>query len=333
MNISEQHDWFDLLQDKFNAPYFIDTEKDQFINRAQVELVNDVVYRQLFPSVRGDERGPVTLSSIESSISGTEILQPLIEIDKAVATGSTSDSQIDTGDINAAIGGVSMHVLSLESNGSTFTAGRFVRFVRHNDYIRLKQNQFRAPSDRNPVYRIMSDGIAVEGGTTLSSAENFKVTVLRYPAPVSITIYSDGQDIGDATFVFTGGAAEDLWTDTAHGMSNGDRVEFTAVGTGADEYLINTLYHVIDATVNTFRLSLEPGGRVVEGTADSIGTWTLSYFDNGNSELPNFTHDKLIAISLEFAGIATRDEALKAMNEVPDGYLTEYDGKNIRTRQ
>ena len=40
MTIQQMHDYFDLVQDKFNSPYFVDTEKDIFINQAQERFVN-----------------------------------------------------------------------------------------------------------------------------------------------------------------------------------------------------------------------------------------------------------------------------------------------------
>jgi hypothetical protein len=32
--------------------------------------------------------------------------------------------------------------------------------------------------------------------------------------------------------------------------------------------------------------------------------------NNVNSDLPDFTHDKIVALALEYAGISSRDEAL-----------------------
>lgn len=89
--------------------------------------------------------------------------------------------------------------------------------------------------------------------------------------------------IGDCTFDYTGGAQEDLWTKTTHGLAVGDSVIFTAVGTGATEYEIDTQYFVITVpTSGTFQLSDELGGSVIEGTADSVGTWTLGRFSAQN---------------------------------------------------
>ena len=79
-----------------------------------------------------------------------------------------------------------------------------------------------------------------------------------------------------ATFDVTGGALEDLWTSTAHGLAVGDTVQFRAVGTGAEPYAVDTTYYVVNVNdANTFQLSATSGGAVLEGTGtDSAGTWT-----------------------------------------------------------
>jgi hypothetical protein len=145
----------------------------------------------------------------------------------AVATTSPWDI-ITNATINTAVAAAAnagdefMHIIALETAGSVFTADRIVRFVRHNDYLRFKHNIFKAPSDTNPLWRLVRDGIVVEGATTLSSGENFTISVIKTATDVDIA-----------------------------------------------------------------------------------GT---------NCELPDFTHDKIIAIALEFAGVATRDEALALIN-------------------
>lgn len=77
--------------------------------------------------------------------------------------------------------------------------------------------------------------------------------------------------VGDATFA----AATDLWTKTAHGLTDGVSVSFTAVGTGATGFVISTPYFVVTATANTFQLAATSGGAAILSAADSVGTWTL----------------------------------------------------------
>ncbi len=87
-------------------------------------------------------------------------------------------------------------------------------------------------------------------------------------------------DANNATFLFTGSAAEDEWTDTAHGYVTGLLIQFSSVGTGSPEFLVTTDYWVIRLNANTFQLATTLAnaiaGTPIEGSADSIGTWTVT---------------------------------------------------------
>ena len=87
--------------------------------------------------------------------------------------------------------------------------------------------------------------------------------------------------IGNATFDVTGGALEDLWTLASHGLRTGDRIQFTAVGTGAEPFVVDTDYWVVKNDANTFQLAATlddaEAGTIIEGTgSDSSGTWTVA---------------------------------------------------------
>jgi surface protein len=72
---------------------------------------------------------------------------------------------------------------------------------------------------------------------------------------------------GPVTFTDTG----DLVGRTAHGYQNGDVVTFWSVATttGVD---VGQQYYVINASANTFQISLTPGGSAVALTGDGTGT-------------------------------------------------------------
>jgi surface protein len=72
---------------------------------------------------------------------------------------------------------------------------------------------------------------------------------------------------GPVTFTDTG----DLVGRTAHGYQNGDVVTFWSVATttGVD---VGQQYYVINASANTFQISLTPGGSAVALTGDGSGT-------------------------------------------------------------
>ena len=78
MNIQEMHSWFDVLQDKGDSPYFTVAEKTQFLNRAQMKFVNEVVQTHYNVAGAAPEGSAIPYSSVSSIQRGEEILQPLI---------------------------------------------------------------------------------------------------------------------------------------------------------------------------------------------------------------------------------------------------------------
>lgn len=113
-----------------------------------------------------------------------------------------------------------------------------------------------------------------------------------------------GTVVGAAVFVFTGGSIEDEWTDASHGYLDGDKVIFSAVGTGAPEFLINTAYYIVNKQTNIFNLALTSSGDPIEGTVDSSGTWTLGHYNDGNV-------NKAVNIGILSGEVATGDSPLK----------------------
>lgn len=180
------HSWFSLIQDKFNAPYFIDTEIDEFLNAGQEAFINDIYWNELQPSLFSQETGKQVLTPIESTSKGTEIFSPLFVEDIPVtsdANGLISNSAIETA-LNTAVGDTGHEhmftVLLLKSDPSLGV--RKCRFVRHNDYGRFKDNVLKAASERNPIYRINRKGILVDP----AGVSNFLITVIKKPIKLSI---------------------------------------------------------------------------------------------------------------------------------------------------
>lgn len=228
MTRTEMHDWFDVIQDKNNQPWFTEAEKDQFINRAQLMFLNEIVYGQLLPEVRGGAKESLPKSAVESNVPSSEVIQPLLVSDIPVTVpvgGKLTDSAINTA-MQAYLGDgkttEKMHVLGISDEN-----GFGCRFVRHNDYRRIKNNSFKKPTDTDPIFRVDYNGVFVERGTAYAGTEGYFVTVLRYPLDV----------------------------------------------------------------------------------ASSSTATTVT-----ECELPEFVHDKIMAIAFEEAGIAARDEALMMLN-------------------
>lgn len=71
-------------------------------------------------------------------------------------------------------------------------------------------------------------------------------------------------------------ASTDDVTLATHGLTAGDEVFFSAIGTGADELAVNTRYFVHTvAGANEFSLTTTVGGSEIAIADDSVGTWTL----------------------------------------------------------
>lgn len=104
--------------------------------------------------------------------------------------------------------------------------------------------------------------------------------------------------LGAATYDETGGAAEDLWTLASHGLAVNDTVRFSAAGTGATGYSSGIIYYVASVpSANTFTLSATESGSAIEGTDDSVGTWTLEKVAFNYREFPSYYWDYLTNVN------------------------------------
>lgn len=113
----------------------------------------------------------------------------------------------------------------------------------------------------------------------LNGGDKLKVLRSNLSGIVSPVGTSPSTAVGNCTYDETGGGVEDEWTKATHGLSVDDSVMFTAVGTGATGYAVDTRYFVVSTPDDdTFTLSATLGGSAIAGTGDSAGTWTLAQF-------------------------------------------------------
>lgn len=185
MNISEMRSWFDVIQDKFNSPYFTDLEFEEFINQGQQNFVNEIFYGQFAPSTSQSERGGQVMNPIESTLQGMESIRPLIIPD--LSLNSSSGGVILDADINNAVSASTgqssqkyMHILSIILDDAG--VNRIVRFVRHNDYIKFNTNSFKRATNRAPLYRLSREGVVIDP----IGVKNYKVSVVKKPINVSL---------------------------------------------------------------------------------------------------------------------------------------------------
>jgi hypothetical protein len=92
-------------------------------------------------------------------------------------------------------------------------------------------------------------------------------------------IIYDVLKVPSAAFTVDSGASTVLLTSNSHGLANGDLVVLTVTAEEGDALptglLVATYYYVVNATTNTFELSLTPGGSSVDFSDDGQGTFTF----------------------------------------------------------
>lgn len=82
--------------------------------------------------------------------------------------------------------------------------------------------------------------------------------------------------LGYSSITYTVDTTLDLFTASAHGLADGDIVVAKTTGTLPAPLVVNKPYYVVDATTNTFRLSLTEGGGSIDITTAGTGTNTVS---------------------------------------------------------
>jgi hypothetical protein len=172
MTISEMHTWFKLLIDKYKSPYFTDTEIDNFINRAQANYVNELVYGR-----NKTQEGVKVESSMENTTQWSMLLTPLIKYNIPVTSSSNSlllYSAIKSGFSSDEI----LAILEVRDSRQ----GYEVIQIRHNDFGADKRNYFTRPDTDYRGYRITDTGLLLE---PISVGEPFLVSVIRTPRVVN----------------------------------------------------------------------------------------------------------------------------------------------------
>jgi surface protein len=131
-----------------------------------------------------------------------------------------------------------------------------------------------------------------EGDTTISVADT---------SGILTGMFVSGTGTGITTGVsVTSDVTADTLTRTAHGLSNGDRVAFSAISTTTG-VLTWTIYFVVNKTDNDFQIALTPGGDPIDLTG-SNATMTLRYPSYVTAVDPNVS----VTISTPIASTGTQ---------------------------
>lgn len=172
MNLKEMHEYFDIVQDKYNTPYFTNAEKDMFLSRAGNIFFKSLVAHHIDAHRLSILGGPMMPSILEGNAMNSMSVSPFVrEGNISCPTGDILYSDIVT-----AFGDRSFsHILSVSHEG------RPMRWVRHNDIYKHSQNSFKAPTEDRRLYAVMEDRLQVWP----SKNSTYKVTGLVDPLPVS----------------------------------------------------------------------------------------------------------------------------------------------------
>ena len=168
MTIAQMAQLFDLIQDKYGSPYYTDAEKSLFLNRAAVDFVNS----KLATIVADDN-----IEFTQDSVSSVATLIKYVNTLKMDSTGAITKANINT-QLNPSILWRPL-AIGLKLGNTT----KPVKFVRHNDWFKFKDNYFKNPTVDNPKYRESVDKFIFE---PISTSATIYITALVYPKVMDI---------------------------------------------------------------------------------------------------------------------------------------------------
>ncbi|WP_310381849.1 BspA family leucine-rich repeat surface protein [Flavobacterium sp.] len=169
----------------------------------------------------------------------------------------------------------------------TFTSAKLSR-----SELQIIMNNCGVPADTTKVVQITNcygadtpvskTGCGTIAGSTVitqSNTSSLQVGMLVIGTGISSSVPVTMQDSGDTV------------TLNAHGLANGTKIAFVTI-VSTTGIAVRTTYFVINATANTFQLSLTLGGSVVALTTDGTGTILYaSYIQSINTNV-SYTIDK-----------------------------------------
>jgi len=180
IKIEELHNVFDLWIDKTSSPYFTSDQKDTFIQKAVDHFINNF-FKNNVDHV------------MERSSVDVEDLHTLINV---VNVPVESDGRMLMTEVNSKlpIGKEWTYILRVSRMFSDSCGANEVksRFVRHNDYLAIKDNVFKKPSEKYPVHLYVSDAIQFypkKGGSST-------ISVLVNPNEVNLDDVDDSGERG-----------------------------------------------------------------------------------------------------------------------------------------
>lgn len=175
------HSLFKLIVDKVGSPYFTDSEIDEFLNAAQGSLLEDYVYNRNMKDKR--MQLPLKEADPESGFENVAFLNEYISnLVTEISVVTDAQGQIPYAAIDASLP-TSMYNLVNIARKDDNDVFRNVRYWRHNDYWRLKDNTLKTFDDENPAHLKYDDYIQV---LPVAEGTDIDLTVIRYPRDIKL---------------------------------------------------------------------------------------------------------------------------------------------------
>jgi hypothetical protein len=148
--------------------------------------------------------------------------------------------------------------------------------------------------------------------TSLSLTEGATVVSIADTSDILPGMFVSGIGTGITTgAVVTSDVTAETLTRTAHGLSNGDLVSFSSIGTTGG-ILTWTIYFVVNKTDDTFQIALTPGGDPINLTG-SNSSMTLRY----PSFVTTVTTDTSVTLSTPIASTDTQTLTFRELDSSP----------------
>lgn len=278
------HSWFDVLQDKGDSPYFTVDEKTQFLNRAMTKYVNAVLHRVFLVSGKAPENNAIPYSSMESIQAGEDALRPIISRVYSTHSVIMADYNSEYPKVNK-WGQISTHMIN-----------RYIKYKGHQDH----------------------DSSSMPDGSTWAELEMLHLISMRWTSHADVPIRYIR--LADTAKVFKNSFTSPTVEDPVYFQQLSGRYEIQPRAS-ADGTTFYNLWDDPAGGVYTFTGQPSNEAKKCKLIIDIVRTpYPLRYdpLDSSNDvscELPDWTHDDIMAIALDDAGVASRDQTLLNLNQ------------------
>ena len=287
------HSWFDVLQDKGDSPYFTIEEKTQFLNRAMTKYVNSVLHRVYLTSGKSPEDNSIPYSSMESVQAGEDALQPLITRLESNTSTIMNAYNSNIPKVNK-YGQITLHKLN-----------EYAQQMKYADHVHTSKPNC-STWEQVKVLHVLGMRWSYNNSPInmryVRFADIAKIRKNSFTSPtIEDPVYylqkSDRYEIQPRNAA-NGTSFYDLYLDDSTGT------DYTEYGQIQNKAQHCRLY--ISVILAPCPLRYDP----------------LDSDNNVDCELPNWTHDDIMAIALDDAGVASRDQSLLNLNQASKANLT-----------